>query len=66
VPQGMVLGFITSKRGIEANPEKIASIAQHPEPLLEAPGGYTHPWEGPLVIAKVLEPGTYKLAGGQG
>jgi hypothetical protein len=66
VPQGMVLGFITSKRGIETNPEKIATIAQHPEPLLGAPGGYTHPRERPLVIAKVLEPGTYKLAGGQG
>jgi hypothetical protein len=66
VPQGMVLGFIISRRGIEANPEKIATIAQHPEPLLGAPGGYTHPRERPLVIAKVLEPGTYKLAGGQG
>jgi hypothetical protein len=66
VPQGMVLGFIISKRGIEANPEKTATIAQHPEPLLGAPGGYTHPRERPLVIAKVLEPGTYKLAGGQG
>jgi hypothetical protein len=27
VPQGMVLGFIISKRGIETNPEKIATIA---------------------------------------
>ena len=62
VPQDMVLGFIVSKRGIEANPEKIATIAQHPEPLLGAPGGYTHPREGPLVIAKVLKLGTYKLA----
>jgi hypothetical protein len=43
VPQGMVLGFIVSKRGIEASPEKIATIARHPEPLLGAPGGYTHP-----------------------
>jgi hypothetical protein len=66
VPQGMVLGFIISKRGIEANPVKIATIAQHPEPLLGAPGGYTHPRERLLVITKVLEPGTYKLAGGQG
>jgi hypothetical protein len=66
VPQGMVLGFIVSKRGIEANPEKIATIAQHPEPLLGAPGGYTHPRERPLVIAKVLEPGTYKLASSEG
>ena len=66
VPQGMVLGFIISKRGIEANPEKIATIVQHPEPLLGAPGGYTHPWEGPLVIAKVLKPGTNKLADSQG
>jgi hypothetical protein len=62
----MFLGFIVSKRGIEANPEKIATIAQHPEPLLGTPGGYTHPWEGPLVIAKVLKPGTYKLANSQG
>jgi hypothetical protein len=66
VPQGMVLGFIVSKRGIEANPEKIVTIAQHPEPLLRAPGGYTHPRERPLVIAKVLEPGTYKLASSEG
>jgi hypothetical protein len=33
---------------------------------LETPGGYMHPWEGPLVIAKVLKPGTYKLANSQG
>jgi hypothetical protein len=66
VPRGMLLGFIVSKRDIEANPEKIAVIAQHPEPLLETPGGYTHPWEGPLVITKVLKPGTYKLANSQG
>jgi hypothetical protein len=26
VPRGMLLGFIVSKRGIEANPEKIAAI----------------------------------------
>ena len=66
VPRGMLLGFIISKRGIEANPEKIATIAQHSEPLLGTPGGYTHPWEGSLVIAKVLKPGTYKLANSQG
>jgi hypothetical protein len=66
VPRGVLLGFIVSKWGIEANPEKIVTIAQHPEPLLGTPGGYTHPWEGPLVIAKVLKPGTYKLANSQG
>jgi hypothetical protein len=62
----MFSGFILSKRGIKANPEKIITITQHPEPLLRAPRGYTHPWEGPLVIAKVLKPGTYKLANSQG
>jgi hypothetical protein len=62
----MVLGFIISKRGIEANQKKTPAIAQRSEPLLGAPGGCTHPREGPLVIADVLEPGTYKLAGGQG
>jgi hypothetical protein len=66
VPRGMFLGFVVSKRGIEANPEKITTIAQHPEPLLGTPRGYTHPWGGPLVIAKVLKPGTYKLANSQG
>jgi hypothetical protein len=66
VPRGMFLGFIVSKRGIEANPEKLVTIAQHPEPLLGTPGGYTNPWEGLLVIAKVLKPGTYKLANSQG
>jgi ribonuclease HI len=35
-------------------------------PLQKAPGGYTHPWEGPFVIAKVLKPGTNKLADNQG
>jgi hypothetical protein len=34
--------------------------------LLETPGGYTHPWEGPLVIAKVLKPWTNELADSQG
>jgi hypothetical protein len=34
-------------------------------PLQKAPGGYTHPWEGPFVIAKVLKPGTNKLADSQ-
>jgi hypothetical protein len=66
VPRGMFLGFVISKRGIEANPKKIMTIVQHPEPLLGTPGGYTHPWEGPLVIAKALKPGTYKLANSQG
>jgi hypothetical protein len=66
VPRSMFLGFVVSKRGIEANPEKITTIVQHPEPLLGTPGGYMHPWGGPLVIAKVLKPGTYKLANSQG
>jgi hypothetical protein len=44
----------------------LATIAQHPEPLLETPRGYTHPWEGPLVIAKILKPGTNELADSQG
>jgi hypothetical protein len=44
----------------------LATIAQHPEPLLETPGGCTHPWEGPLVITKVLKPRTNKLADSQG
>jgi hypothetical protein len=34
-------------------------------PLQKAPRGYTHPWEGPFVIAKVLKPGTNKLADSQ-
>ena len=28
VPRGMLLGFIISKRGIEANPEKISAITR--------------------------------------
>ena len=28
VPRGMLLGFIVSERGIEANPEKISAIAR--------------------------------------
>jgi hypothetical protein len=64
--QGPVLEFIISKRSIEANQEKTPTIAQHPEPLLGVPGGCTHPRERPLVITDVLEPGTNKLAGGQG
>jgi hypothetical protein len=34
----------------------------------KTPEGSTssRPWEGPFVIAKVLKPGTYKLANGQG
>ena len=28
VPRGMLLGFIVSKRGIEANPEKILAITR--------------------------------------
>jgi hypothetical protein len=35
-------------------------------PLQKAPGGYMPPWEGLFVIAKVLKPGTYKLANSQG
>jgi hypothetical protein len=62
----MVLGFIISRRGIEAHLERITTIAQHPEPLLGAPGGYTHTREGPLVTTKVLKLGTYKLANSQG
>jgi hypothetical protein len=65
-PQGMISEFIISKRGIEANQEKTLTIAQHPEPSLGVPGGCTHPRERPLVTNDVLEPGTYKLACGQG
>ena len=43
VPQGMVLGFIISKRGIEANPEKIATIAQHPRALVGGTRGLHAP-----------------------
>jgi hypothetical protein len=32
----------------------------------KAPGGYTHHWEGLFVIAKILRPGTNKLADSQG
>jgi hypothetical protein len=35
-------------------------------PLQKAPGSYTHHWEGLFVIAKVLKPGTNKLADSQG
>jgi hypothetical protein len=52
VPQGMVLGFIISKRGIEANPEKIPTIAQHPEPLLGHPGATRTPGKGCLSSPK--------------
>jgi hypothetical protein len=34
-------------------------------PLQKAPGGYTHLWEGSFVIAKILKPGTNKLADSQ-
>jgi hypothetical protein len=40
--------------------------ARQTHPLRKAPGGYTHPWEGPLVIAKVLKLETNKLADSQG
>ena len=39
VPRGMLLGFIVSERGIEANPEKIAATTQRPEPLSEMLSG---------------------------
>jgi hypothetical protein len=32
----------------------------------KAPGGYAHHWEGLFVIAKILRPGTNKLADSQG
>jgi hypothetical protein len=35
-------------------------------PLQKALVGYTHHWEGLFVIAKVLRPGTNKLADSQG
>jgi hypothetical protein len=31
-----------------------------------APQAFTPPWEGPFIIAKILKPGTYKLANDQG
>jgi hypothetical protein len=40
--------------------------ARQTHPLRKTPRGYTHPWEGLLVIAKVLKPGTNKLADSQG
>jgi hypothetical protein len=35
-------------------------------PLAEGTRGYTHPWKGLFAIAKVLKPGTNKLANSQG
>jgi hypothetical protein len=35
-------------------------------PSRKTPEGYTHPWEGPLIIAKVLKLRTNKLADSQG
>jgi hypothetical protein len=43
MPRGMLLGLIVSKRGIEANPEKIAAIMQRPEPLIEDTRGLHAP-----------------------
>jgi hypothetical protein len=56
VPQGTVLGFIISKRGIEANPEKIATITQHPEPLLGVPGAAHTLGKGRLSSPKFWSP----------
>jgi hypothetical protein len=36
------------------------------DPLQKAPGGYTHPWEGLFVIAKVLKLGRNKSTDSQG
>jgi hypothetical protein len=46
--------------------ERRQFYARQTHPLRKTPGGYMHPWEGPLVIAKVLKPGTNKLADSQG
>jgi hypothetical protein len=43
---------------------KASSSDAFPSPK-KAPGGYTHHWEGLFVIAKVLKPGTNKLADSQ-
>jgi hypothetical protein len=40
--------------------------ARQNHPLQKAPGGYTHPWEGLFVIAKVLKLGTNKPTDSQG
>jgi hypothetical protein len=40
--------------------------ARQNHPLQKAPGGYTHPWEGLFVIAKVLKLGTNKPTDRQG
>jgi hypothetical protein len=60
------IGKETHKLMVAKSIKEAESVKLNPEPLLRAPGGYTHLRERPLVIAKVLEPGTYKLAGGQG
>jgi hypothetical protein len=48
------------------HPRRVSVLREADPPLAEDTRGYTHPWEGPLVIAKVLKPGTNKLADSQG
>jgi hypothetical protein len=45
------------------------SLSAGPSATKHGPEGATSllpPWEGPFIIAKILKPGTYKLANDQG
>jgi hypothetical protein len=48
------------------HPQRASVLRKADPPLAEDTRGLAHPWEGPLVIAKVLKPGTNKLADSQG
>jgi hypothetical protein len=45
---------------------RVSVLRKADPPPTEDTRGLHAPWEGPFVIAKVLKPGTYKLANSQG
>jgi hypothetical protein len=68
-PSGFLQRCISIAKGQEPLREVHSGACDHraaPRALVGDTRGYTHPWEGPLVIAKVLKPGTNKLADSQG
>ena len=53
-------------RGVRSRDLQVGDLVLRPRQDAQGRHKLTPPWEGPFVVAKVLKPGTYKLANSQG
>jgi hypothetical protein len=56
----------TTRRGVRPRDLQVGDLVLRLRQDARGRHKLTPPWEGPFIIAKILKPGTYKLANNQG